>query len=277
MGKIKSYDFLNKIYPFVSGQQNQGVFVINITNAAGSKYLTLPANKTKRTTAYLETERSYAKQTPLPAAYKASFPDSIPIRDIDSFLKNIFRKEKIRECMDRFGIPGASEENLDYLVHALSMQFAAFIQSDGDEADNIILTEYQRQLNGEPENIFILQPTMYKNDDFWEEGKEREMNVGCYENVTHTWIIHNSGKCNWVGRKLVLVGSEDLEIDIKENEVTIPDTNPNEIVKVFVEIDSRGMEGSHECKWEMHDSAGNNCFPNHRWELNFKVVVTFRS
>jgi len=171
------------------------------------------------------------------------------------------------------------EENIDYLVHALSMQFVAFIRSDDDEAENIVLTEYQRQLSGEPENLSILRSAMYKNDDFWEEGKERELNAGCYEKVTHTWTIHNSGKCRWVGRKLVLINSEDVEIEIKGLEdfaVPIPDTNPNEIIKISIDIDSRGMEGVHECKWEMHDSEGNNCFPNHRWELNFKVVVTFR-
>lgn len=275
MSKMKSYVFLNKLSSFTSGKLNQGVFVTKLTNAAGSSFLTLPMDKTKWTTEYLEKERSYAKQTPFPTAYKESFPSQIQIGNIDSFLKGIFKKEKIRDCLDYFGVPNTLEENIDYLVHALSMQYVAFIRSDEDEAETIVLAEYLRQLNGEPENLSILRSTMYKNDDFWEEGKERELSVGCYEKVTHTWTIHNSGKCNWVGRKLVLVNPEEMEIQLNQTSVSVPDMDPGKIVKVTVEFDSRGMEGIHECKWEMHDSEGNNCFPNHNWELNFKVIVTF--
>ena len=49
---------------------------------------------------------------------------------------------------------------------------------------------------------------------------------------------------------------------------------PGETVKVSVEIDGRGFEGTYVCKWIMADQDGVDCFPDENG-LDVTVISTF--
>ena len=102
---IKSYNFLKELYKYLEKQENQGVFVINFFNAAGSQFFTLPKLKSQRQTTYLENERHYIKDRSLIPEMKSSFLNPIDIEGLSDFLESNLKHEKIRDCMSHFGVP----------------------------------------------------------------------------------------------------------------------------------------------------------------------------
>lgn len=52
---------------------------------------------------------------------------------------------------------------------------------------------------------------------------------------------------------------------------------PGEHIKIATDIDARGFEGEYECRWEMQDANGENCFPNKRWDFNIRIHVAFNA
>ena len=56
-------------------------------------------------------------------------------------------------------------------------------------------------------------------------------------------------------------------------EIDIPDVLPGGITKI--DIAANGFEGKFECKWEMQDADGENCFSNSRYIFDVDVIVSF--
>lgn len=83
------------------------------------------------------------------------------------------------------------------------------------------------------------------------------------------------GKQEWHGRKLVLVNAGEIQPEIMQTVIPIPDTRPNETIKIATDINASGFEGTVDCKWEMQDADGGNCFPNYTWDFNIQICVTF--
>ena len=46
-------------------------------------------------------------------------------------------------------------------------------------------------------------------------------------------------------------------------------------LKIATDINAGGFEGKFDCKWEMQDANGENCFPNYTWDFNIQISVTF--
>ena len=89
------------------------------------------------------------------------------------------------------------------------------------------------------------------------------------------WSIQNRGNQEWHGRKLVLVNADEIYPEIMQTVIPIPDTRPNETIKIATDINAGGFEGKVDCKWEMQDADGENCFPNYTWDFNIQICVTF--
>lgn len=265
------------MYGYLVKQENQGVFIINLFIVGGSSYFTLPKLKSHRTTSYLENERHYTKDRVLTPEIKASFPNPIKVDELTCFLEKNLDSSKVRGCMSSFGVPASFKENKRYLARALAIQFQMFVINDVDDVDNAIIGEYQRQiLEVDDEPNRILGPLIH-GDDVWVEEKDRNHRAKIYETVKHTWVIHNSGHKNWYGRKLVFVNFADVRPSVSEMQIEIPETAPGEIIKITTSFLARGIEGKFNCVWEMHDSDGNNCFPNCRWMFNVTLDIFYET
>jgi hypothetical protein len=88
-------------------------------------------------------------------------------------------------------------------------------------------------------------------------------------------------------RSFLLTRYQEIDMSTKEGQIQIqihidkvipvPDTDPGGFTKIVADIDARGFEGNFECKWEMQDADGVNCFPNKRWDFNIRFQVTFHT
>lgn len=274
MISIKSYEFLKRLYGYLNNQKNQGTFVIELFNAAGSRYFTMPASYAKRTNDYLEAERRYVKDRSLTAEIKASFPNPIDVGGLADFIAKNLKENKLLLCMTAFGIPAKTESDLGKFARSLAMQFGLFVTSPADDVDNSIWSVYQTLLQGKEIKNEDLHGPRYAGDDVIVDMSGRSHDAVCYEIIHHVWLIQNHGAHEWRGRRLVLVNGHEIRPRPRQTVIPLPDLKPGGHTKIATDIDARGFEGNFECKWEMQDADGENCFPNHRWDFNIRIHVT---
>ena len=272
---IKSFEFLKGLYKFVD-HKNQGMFVITFLNAAGSKYFSVPKNKQHQTNEYLETERRYAINRPLSPEIKESFPDPINLEGLTAFINDKVDTNQIQACMASFGIPDDAEVRQTEFARALAVQFSQFVRSDEDDVENNVWEIYQTLLRGEIITADDIRGPRYAGDDAFVELNGRSIQANCYETIHHEWQIQNSGRVPWHDRKLVLMNGKEIRPRPVDEVVPLPDTAPGDHIKIATDIEARGIEGNFECKWEMQDADGQNCFPNKRWDFNTTILVKFQ-
>ena len=272
---IKSNEFLGKLYGSLANQKNQGVYIIRFFNAAGSSYFTLPANRQHQTNAYLENERHYAKDRVLTDEIKASFPNPIDLDGLTRFISDNLDLNKLAPCVSEFGIPVGIAADKDRFAKALSIQFARFVISTEADISNEVWQIYQSLLNGDEIDPKDIRGPRYAGDAVEVFSVSKQIFVNCYEDFCYVWTIQNRGKHEWHGRKLVLVNVDEIHPEIKKPIIPIPDTKPNETIKIATDINASGFEGKFDCKWEMQDADGENCFPNYIWDFNIQICVTF--
>lgn len=272
---IKSNEFLGKLYGSLANQKNQGVYIIRFFNAAGSSYFTLPANRQHQTNAYLENERHYAKDRALTDEIKASFPNPIDLDGLTRFIYDNLESNKLAPCVSEFGIPVGIEADKERFAKALSIQFGRFVISTESDINNDVWQIYLSLLNGEEVNPKDIKGPRYFGDAAGVFSDSKRITANCYEKLRCVWSIQNRGNKEWHGRKLVLVNADEIYPEIMQKVIPIPDTRPNETIKIATDINAGGFEGKFDCKWEMQDANGENCFPNYTWDFNIQISVTF--
>lgn len=277
MSSIKSNEFLNKLYGFLDNQRNQGTYIIEFFNAAGSHYFVMPLAYKDRTNEALEGERHYAKDRPLIPEIKESFPNPINLDGLAAFIDKNLPANKLTACMAEFGIPSGAEQDKAKFAHALAAQFSLFVTTPGDDVDNAVWEMYQTLLAGQPISADDISGPRYAGDDVMVEFGGRRHEADCYEIVHHEWKLQNRGTREWRGRKLVLVNQTEIHPRPVKTVIPVPDTRPGEFTKIAMDIDARGFEGDYECRWEMQDANGENCFPNKRWDFNIRIHVAFKA
>lgn len=276
MNDTKSYEFLNRLYAFLDNQKNQGVYVVRLFNAAGSNYFRLSANRQHQTNEYLEAERRYAIDQSLIPEIKESFPNPIDLEELTAFISKNLSDSKLLSCMAEFGIPSGAAQNKDKFSRALAAQFSLFVTSQDDDVDDAVWEMYQTLLAGQPISADDISGPRYAGDEVYVEFEGKQQEADCYEIVHHEWKLQNCGKVHWKNRRLVLVNQAEIHPRPVDTIVLVPDTAPGEFIKIATDIDARGFEGDFECKWEMQDANGENCFPNKRWDFNIRIKVTFQ-
>jgi hypothetical protein len=137
--------------------------------------------------------------------------------------------------------------------------------------------EIQKLLEGKPISADNISGPRNPGDDVYVELEGRRYAVNCYETIHHEWKLQNSGKIPWENRRLALVNQADIHPRPVQAIIPLPDTRPGEQIKIATDIDSRGFEGDYECRWEMQDANGENCFPNKRWDFNIRIHVAFNA
>lgn len=265
---IKTY--FERIYPHIRAdvyypsRKNSGIFVILCFCAAGSNHF--PFTKGQRYTSgdVPLPRKLYDGSRPMTPEIKASF-HSFDDAGLTAFYKKNIEDGKTRDVMLAFGIPPTTEENKDCLCRALSLQLRAFVDSDADEADDIVAIEYQKLLAVPQEETESYQPAsvLYPGDQIYFTSKFRPTyQVNIYEKFQHTWEFENVGTQVWRGRRLFFSNHDAVRPRAGSVYIDIPDTPPHKGVKITVSMDARGFEGKSECRWIMVDSDNNDCFPN---------------
>ena len=270
---IKSQEYVRDLYRFVVKQEHQGVFVIKLFNAAGCSAFVMPKLKSQRTTQLLENERHYAKDRSV-LVMRDKFPNSIDIKAVSQFWVEELDDAKLRACMDHFAIPVTCNVDKKILAESLAIQFQYFLDADEEDIKPTVSKEYLRLADGIENGYVGRNSAIYVGDDLWVE-QTKTHQVLCYEQFTHTWVIHNYGKVHWQDRKLVLKNENKNNPRPERKEIPIPDVGPNGIIKISTNFKARSMEGIFVSEWEMQDSSGKSCFEMSS-SLNVTMKVSYR-
>lgn len=248
------------------------MFVSMLFVAAGSEYFSASTSSDKE-----YQKKLYNGSKPLTKNMRDSFPSVINIIDVVAFFDEYINTNQLREVMNAFAIPVSVVPDKTLLSTALATQFQLFIQSDTNDVDDIVAMEYQRLLS-EPEELVQLIKPLYPNDSAYvcEFKPQRSYSVSTYERFQHTWAIKNTGTQTWRGRKLVFANHTEVRPRTDDNAIVIPDMIPGKDIKITTSFDARGCEGSFDCLWEMHDSDGNNCFPDNKRLFCVTIAVIYK-
>ena len=277
VSSIKSNEFLNKLYGFLDNQRNQGTYIIEFFNAAGSHYFVMPLAYKDQTNEALEGERHYAKDRLLIQETKELFPNPINLDGLVAFIDKTLPANKLVACMAEFGIPSGAEQDKTKFAHALAAQFSLFVTTPDDDIDSAVWEMYQTLLAGQPISADDISGLRYAGDDVLVGFGNRRHEADCYEIIHHEWKLQNRGTREWHDRKLVLVNQAEIHPRPVQTVIPVPDTGPGVFTKIATDIDTRGFEGNFECKWEIQDADDDNCFPNKRWDFNIRIQVTFHT
>ena len=272
--RIYQHTLSEAYYP---SRRNAGILVLHCLNSAGSTHFVF-VNGKRYTSEDVPTERKYFDGSRLMTPeIKKSF-HCFDVNAVAAVLKHYIDGNQMRDAMLSFGIPPNLEENADYFCQALALQLKGFTDSPTDEADDIVLMEYQKLLSGPQDldkHIHAVVTPLYPGDSVYFKSKYRPTyDVDIYQCFQHTWEFDNVGSQTWRGRKLFFINHDAVRPRADKIYIDIPDTPPQKGVNVTVNIDTRGFEGSYECKWIMIDSEGNDCYPNSN-QFSFIVHTRF--
>lgn len=217
----------------------------------------------------------YNGNKPFSTNFKKQLTKPVDVGPLTSFFKGKLKNDYVELLADALGIPSSLERNKDYLAAALAEQIKAFIESKEDDVSLIVSDSYERQRVSAIQSGYQIPQLRYTGDNVWVEDGSRRHETGCYETIHHEWVIHNSGKVVWTKRKLVLMNQKEVRPKFSMTEIDIPDVLPGGITKIAVDIAANGFEGKFECKWEMQDADGENCFPNSRYIFDVDIIVSF--
>ena len=218
----------------------------------------------------------YSGKKPFSSNMKKHFPKPVDETKIATYFESHIQTDKVDTLSDVFAVPANLERNKEYLCIALAQQVAAFIRSKDEDVDCIVVRAYETAIVTEASARYEIPKRLYDGDDLYVDQKDKRHEVGCYQKFRHKWSIQNRGQCLWRGRKLVCVNQDAIKPRFGTLTIDIPEAKPYEFIKIATEVDSRGIEGSYSCVWEMQDSEGNNCFPDSRLVFDFTINVTFK-
>lgn len=217
----------------------------------------------------------YNGNKPFSSSFKKQLPKPVDLGPLKEFFQKHLKDEYVDPLIDAAGVPTSVERKKEFIAAALAEQVKAFVESKDEDVDLILAEAYERQRVSEIQSGYQIPQVLYAGDNVWVEPGGNKHAVGCYEEIHHEWVIHNYGKAIWTKRKLVLVNQPEIRPKFSVTELSLPDVMPGEITKIAVDISANGFEGSFDCKWEMQDSEGKNCFPNSRYVFDINVTVSF--
>lgn len=259
---MKLCDLCGGVYPVCGKIKSQKDFITKLFRAAG--YTAYIADTYKK--------QLFSGRRPFAVNQKE------PMRGIDNqqslqdFFFESITDAKMTEVLISFGVPEKNEPNKKALTVALALQMKALIDSDEEDADDIVFSAYQRAKEMPPEDIsqFFAYKPLYPGDDAY-VFNTGNYNIGSHDTVTHTWEIRNTGKIKWLGRRLVYRRGPKDRPEANPAVIEIPEVPPNTTIKLSATFDGRGFDGTFRCIWEMQDADGENCFPN--WDSLFCVAI----
>ncbi len=217
----------------------------------------------------------YNGTKPFSSTFKKQIPKPVDLGSLTRFFQTHLKNECVSLLIDSIGVPSSVDRKKEYITAALAEQVKAFIESKTEDVDFVLVDAYNRQRVFGIQSDYQLPQVLYAGDNVWVEPENKKHDVGCYERIRHEWVIHNYGKAIWTGRSLVLANKSEIRPKFSLTKISIPDVMPGRTTRIAVDIFANGFEGSFNCKWEMQDSEGNNCFPNSRFVFDVTVNVSF--
>ena len=271
--------FLQRTYAYRKHEKNQGIFVVKCFLSAGSHHFEMP-DKYNQTSTELETPRMLMKEDTnhrrLTDTMKKSFPTPLD-KGLAEYLSEDVSDEQLIKALTEIGITISTEANVKIYGLALYDQFQLFIESDDPKVEDIVAKRYMERLKESGIDDFSDATAGKYLDDriaVFKSAKGYVYEINCEKSFKHEWVIRNAGKILWKNRKLIMTNQADVRPRPVQAEVAIPETEPGGTVKVSVEIDGRGFEGTYVCKWIMADQDGVDCFPDENG-LDVTVISTF--
>ena len=280
--RLELSEYFSRIFPSTAGQmyypsrKNNGIFVCFCFSTAGSNYFT---PKTGRmTSADVPLERKlYDGSRKMSPELKASFK-TFDADGLCAYFEKIIDKDKYGDVMLSFAIPPTEEKNPQALRRALADQFKEFIESDKEDAADVVAMQYQRYLTkteAEPSSHHHIS-SLYPDDTVYiKPDHQRSYSGFMYEKLTVTWKFSNLGKQTWRGRKLYLSNHGEIRPRAESDYIEIPETPPNKGVDISTVIELRPFEGHTTCHWVMVDSEDNDCYPGSR-TFDIEIDVKFK-
>ena len=276
-------EYFSRIFPSTAGQmyypnrKNNGIFVSFCFIEAGSNYFIHKSNDRLKSDDVPLERKLYDGSRKMSQDLKDSFK-SFNADGLYAYFEKIIDKGKYGDVMLAFAIPPTEEKNPQALRRALADQFKEFIDSDKEDAADIVAMQYQQYLEEpEPEpSSYSHISSLYPDDIVYISPEHKRSYSGfMYEKLTVTWQFSNLGKQTWRGRKLYLSNHDEIRPRVDSNYIEIPETIPNKGVEISTVIELRPFEGHTVCKWIMVDSENNDCFPDSR-TFNIEIDVKFK-
>jgi hypothetical protein len=261
---------------YYPSRKNNGIFVCYCFSTAGSNYFTPKTGRMVSADVPLE-RKLYDGSRKMSQDLKDSFK-TFNEDGLCAYFEKIIDKNKYDDIMRAFAIPPTVEKNPQALRRALAVQFKAFIDSDKEDAADIVAMTYQ-QLLEEPEqepSSFHHISSLYTDDTVYIKPDHKRSYSGLmYEKIMVTWKFSNLGTQTWRGRKLYLSNHDEIRPRAESNYIEIPETPPKTGVEISVVIELRPFEGHTTCHWIMVDSDGNDCYPGSRM-FDIDIDVRFK-
>ena len=162
------------------------------------------------------------------------------------------------------------------MSYALAAQVAAFISNrEETESENIVPDKYEEARVRKESGVYQITRRLYDGDDVWVEDRTKKHAAAFYEDIHHTWVIHNQGSVIWHNRRLVCVNPEETGRRAKGVEFEIEKLKPGGYTKITTDFNARGQEGKFISEWDMVDENGQNCFPGSRRIFDVEIDTTF--
>lgn len=184
------------------------------------------------------------------------------IEELTAFFERYIHNSKLGDAITSFGIPESDTPDHHALCVALAYQFQAILDSTEEDAEDVIISEYQKAKAKTADTpVPLSMKPRYPGDDIYVHF-QTHYEIKSTATFVHIWNIQNRGTQTWKNRKLVYI--RDPKIDRPEAvpaEIAIDDVEPNEYKKITTTFDGRGFDGVFHCVWEMQDEHGENCFP----------------
>lgn len=276
-------EYFSRIFPstdanmYYPNRKNNGIFVSFCFIGAGSNYFShKQGDRLKSDDVPLE-RKLYDGSRKMSQDLKDSFK-TFNEDGLCAYFEKIIDKSKYDDVMRAFAIPPTAEKKPQALRRALAVQFKAFIDSDKEDAADIVAMTYQ-QLLEEPEQehgSFRHISSLYPDDTVYIKPDHKRSYSGfMYEKLTVTWKFSNLGTQTWRGRKLYLSNYDEIRPRTESNYIEIPETPPKTGVEISVVIELRPFEGHTTCHWIMVDSDDNDCYPGSRM-FDIDIDVKFK-
>ncbi|MFS2315912.1 hypothetical protein QUC22_06180 [Dehalococcoides mccartyi] len=162
--------------------------------------------------------------------------------------------------------------------------FMEFARSGADSAPDTFVADFvtERMMNSPEaevpkEEAESSSTPICAGDDFRlvRQSSSQPHKAKFYDELTHHWVIKNSGLAIWDGRYMDFVNFKETPLKLKPDatRIDIQKTPPNGEVAITINIEARHIEGTHEIILDMKDSEGRLCFPDKRAELHLPVTV----
>lgn len=158
---MKYSDFCKKLYIHSKKLINtQAWFVQAMFVAGGSNHFyTRPDSTNSSEKKLYQGERAITRQI-------ADTFSPVNVPKLSEFFLTNLKKESMPQLFNEFGFPADVEQVFDFFCKALANQFALIIEKTPNDAEDVVLLEYQKMIDDSARAVSISKTLAISNEDF---------------------------------------------------------------------------------------------------------------